>query len=399
MRTKKVTVLSYDKGWKDDFAAIQKELVSAIGELILGIEHVGSTSVEGLSAKPCIDIDVVLPDYSVFDEAVRRLAAIGYQYEGDLGIPHRHAFAYRDKPHLQTHHLYLCPQFSPELHRHITFRDYLRTHPEAVKEYSAVKEEAARLFPDDIDRYIQHKSPCIQKIYTLCGLNGPAEAKGGPTMKKIIAVNGSPRTAWNTAQLIRKAAEGAQSAGAEIKVYDLYQLEPFTGCVSCFGCKLQPNLGKCVCRDGLSQLLEDIRTADGLILGSPNYLSDITAGLRALYERLVFQYITYKKEPRSYNDRLIPVLFVMTSNASAEMYDRIGYTAKLESYQSMLGRLVGETKVLVSADTLQVNDYDRYDWTSFDPEAKKRRRETVFPTELDAAFELGKEMVLSPWQK
>jgi len=60
---------------------------------------------------------------------------------------------------------------------------------------------------------------------------------------------------------------------------------------------------------------------------------------------------------------------------------------------------VGETKVLVSADTLQVNDYDRYDWTSFDPEAKKRRRETVFPTELDAAFELGKEMVLSPWQK
>ena len=188
---------------------------------------------------------------------VRRLAAIGYQYGGDLGIPHRHAFAYRDKPHLQTHHLYLCPRFSPELHRHITFRDYLRTHPEAVKEYSTVKEEAARLFPDDIDRYIQYKSPCIQKIYTLCGLNGPAETKGGPTMKKIIAVNGSPRTAWNTAQLIRKAAEGAQSAGAEIVVYDLYQLEPFTGCVSCFGCKLQPNLGKCVCRDGLSQLLED----------------------------------------------------------------------------------------------------------------------------------------------
>ena len=199
MRTKKVTVLSYDKGWKDDFAAIQKELVSAIGELILGIEHVGSTSVEGLSAKPCIDIDVVLPDYSVFDEAVRRLAAIGYQYEGDLGIPHRHAFAYRDKPHLQTHHLYLCPRFSPELHRHITFRDYLRTHPEAVKEYSAVKEEAARLFPDDIDRYIQYKSPCIQKIYTLCGLNGPAETKGGPTMKKIIAVNGSPRTELDAA--------------------------------------------------------------------------------------------------------------------------------------------------------------------------------------------------------
>jgi len=64
----------------------------------------------------------------------------------------------------------VCPQQSEELHRHITFRDFLRNNPEAVKKYSLVKETAARLFPDDIDKYIEYKSPCIEEIYKICGL-------------------------------------------------------------------------------------------------------------------------------------------------------------------------------------------------------------------------------------
>ena len=64
----------------------------------------------------------------------------------------------------------MCPQYSEELYRHISFRDYLRSHPEAVKKYSLVKETAAKLFPEDIDKYIEYKSPCIEEIYTLCGL-------------------------------------------------------------------------------------------------------------------------------------------------------------------------------------------------------------------------------------
>ena len=170
MRTSKVIVMPYDKKWQTDFEKIKFELENAIGDLILGIEHVGSTSVQGMSAKPCIDIDVVIKDYSVFDILVSRLADIGYIHEGDLGIKDREAFKYTNKPHLQTHHLYVCPQYSAELHRHITFRDYLRTHPEAVNEYSKVKEKAAQLFPDDIDSYIEFKSPCIAKLYKLCGL-------------------------------------------------------------------------------------------------------------------------------------------------------------------------------------------------------------------------------------
>lgn len=170
MQTKNVIVLPYDKAWKSAFEAIKQEIECAIGDLILGIEHVGSTSVEGMSAKPCIDIDVIIKDYSVFDKVVGKLESIGYTHEGDLGIKDREAFKYTNKPHLMKHHLYVCPQFSEELHRHITFRNFLRDNTDAVKKYSRVKETAAKLFPNDIDKYIEYKSPCIEELYALCGL-------------------------------------------------------------------------------------------------------------------------------------------------------------------------------------------------------------------------------------
>jgi len=170
MRTTKVVVLPYDSAWKAAFEEIRKEIEQAAGDLIVDIEHVGSTSVEGMSAKPCIDLDVVIPDHTVFDAVADRLKAIGYFHEGDLGIKGREAFRYSGKPHLMTHHLYVCPRDSRELHRHVTFRNFLKSHPEAVKQYSTVKETAARLFPDDIDRYVAYKAPCIQALYAQCGL-------------------------------------------------------------------------------------------------------------------------------------------------------------------------------------------------------------------------------------
>ena len=170
MKTKKVMVLPYDAAWESAFEAIRAEIQTALGDLMLGIEHVGSTSVKGMSAKPCIDIDVVIRDYSVFDAVVQKLDAIGYIHEGDLGIKDREAFKYTDKPHLMLHHLYVCPQDSEELRRHIVFRDFLRKNPEAVKKYSRVKETAAQLFPDEIEQYIAFKAPCIEELYIKCGL-------------------------------------------------------------------------------------------------------------------------------------------------------------------------------------------------------------------------------------
>jgi len=217
-------------------------------------------------------------------------------------------------------------------------------------------------------------------------------------MKKIIAINASPRTTWNTASLVREAARGAESEGAAVKFFDLYKLEKFTGCISCFGCKLPEHLGICVCKDGLTEVLDEIRQADGLIIGTPNYLGDVSAAFRSLYERLIFQSLSYKVEPRSYNQRFIPVLFIMTSNCAEEFYGKIGYDRMLENYQSTLTSMVGPTKVMVCGNTLQVNDYEKYNWTLFDDGAKKTRRETVFPKELATAFSLGTEMVKEPWK-
>ena len=217
-------------------------------------------------------------------------------------------------------------------------------------------------------------------------------------MKKIVAVNCSPRTAWNPAPLVREAAKGAEEQGAQVEVFDLYKLEKFTGCVSCFGCKLPQNLGKCICRDGLTPVLDAIRNADGLIIGSPNYLGDMTAGFRALFERLIFQALTYKTEFRSYNEKQIPVLMIMTSNASEDYYAQIGYDAMLQRYQGSFNTFVGPTRILISSDTLQVKDYSRYDWTMFDPEHKKQRHETVFPEDQKKAFALGAQMVAGTWK-
>ena len=216
-------------------------------------------------------------------------------------------------------------------------------------------------------------------------------------MKTIVAINASPRVEWNTGTLIREAAKGAEAEGAEIKIFDLYRLEKYTGCISCFGCKLVPNEGKCVCRDGLAPVLEAIRNADGLIIGTPNYLGDVSAGFRALYERLIFQSLTYKTDPRSYSDRKIPVLFIMTSNSPKEFYAPAGYRKMLKGYQKSLDAFVGNTKLFIAGNTLQVKDYNRFNWTMFNPEAKKERHEKVFPEERKKVFALGAEMVKKPW--
>ena len=170
MQTKKIAVLPYNIEWKTEFEKIKNEIIDALGNLIIGIEHVGSTSVEGMSAKPCIDIDVIIRDYSVFADVVNALESIGYFHEGNLGIEEREAFAYSRKDHLRLHHLYVCPQNSKELHRHITFRDFLRSNPDAARKYSEIKKQAARLFPNDINGYVAHKSPYIKELYALCGL-------------------------------------------------------------------------------------------------------------------------------------------------------------------------------------------------------------------------------------
>ncbi|MBQ8966110.1 flavodoxin family protein [Ruminococcus sp.] len=208
--------------------------------------------------------------------------------------------------------------------------------------------------------------------------------------KKIVVVNAGPRKGWNTDILLTEAAGGAASAGAEIVRFDMFRLEKYTGCISCFGCKKEKFKGRCVCRDGLAPVLDAISEADGLIMGSPNYLSQLTASFRALYERLIFRNLTYNLEQPCVPHNEIPVLLIMTSNAPENSYN-----AMLEEYKQALTRFVGPAEVFVSGDTLQLRDYSKTDWqwTMFDPAAKQARRENVFPEERKKAYELGRSLV------
>ncbi|HKJ03147.1 MAG TPA: GrpB family protein [Longimicrobiales bacterium] len=152
---KKVVVVDYDPAWPRIFEQLRAPVLEALGDVALSIEHVGSTSVPGLAAKPVIDIDVVVAEGAVAG-AIKHLATLGYSHRGDLGVPTREAF---QRPMgLPRHHLYLCPATSPALANHLAVRDHLRAHPVEAAAYGALKKRLAGDFPHDIDGYMAGKT-------------------------------------------------------------------------------------------------------------------------------------------------------------------------------------------------------------------------------------------------
>ena len=161
-------MVEHDPNWPRAFETLRTRVAAALGDLVVAIEHVGSTSVPGLAAKPIVDLDVVVRTAANVPTAIERLATIGYVHLGDLGIPGREAFNRpsdaTDGSPLPAHNLYVCAADGEELRRHLVFRDYLRCHPEAVSEYAAIKRQGARLFPGDRDAYQEHKDATVRDI-------------------------------------------------------------------------------------------------------------------------------------------------------------------------------------------------------------------------------------------
>lgn len=164
-----IVVVPYDSGWAAEFEKIKSELMPALSGSALGIEHVGSTSVPGLCAKPIIDIDIVT-ESGGFETVKAHLQTLGYQHRGHLGIPGREAFGYDGKAHLMEHHLYVCAKDAAELKRHLALRDYLRAHAAEREQYGRIKQQMAILHPHDIDAYLAGKQPFILAVYRKCGL-------------------------------------------------------------------------------------------------------------------------------------------------------------------------------------------------------------------------------------
>ena len=136
------------------------KLNTALGELAVSIEHIGSTSVIGLAAKPIIDIDVIISSRIVLKKVIETLASIDYTHQGNLGIPGREAFVTEEK----RHHLYVCSVDTPNLHNHLIFRDYLRAHPNEVKAYSELKQQLAIQHYNNREMYTESKTKFIDNI-------------------------------------------------------------------------------------------------------------------------------------------------------------------------------------------------------------------------------------------
>ena len=207
---------------------------------------------------------------------------------------------------------------------------------------------------------------------------------------KVIAVNGSPRRTWNTAQMLKSALKGAESVGAETHFYNLIDLD-YKGCIGCCACKRIGNrdFGKCNLKDGLTLLLEDIATCDALIVGSPLYVGDVTGMTRSFIERLVFQYISYDKTP-PYFEGHINSAFIFTMNCPEKYSDCQKYA--YETNTNNLKVLGGTTEYIMANETWQWDDYSQFASSMFDVEAKRERHETVWPQDLQRAFDLGKKL-------
>jgi GrpB-like predicted nucleotidyltransferase (UPF0157 family) len=162
-----IRVVDYDPRWPEAFDEIAAQVWPAVSGVALAIEHVGSTSVPGLAAKPIIDVDVVVNAGNVA-EVIRRLAGIGYVHQGDLGVPGREAFRHEFGV---RHNLYACVEGSVHLRNHLALRDRLRIDSVAAAEYGALKRQLAQRFPDDIDAYVAGKCEVILRVLAASGFS------------------------------------------------------------------------------------------------------------------------------------------------------------------------------------------------------------------------------------
>ena len=164
-----IHVVDYDPEWPNLFQQVRERVWPSIRDVAIAIEHVGSTAVPGLAAKPVLDIDIVIPSRNEIQLAIARLSSLGYSHSGDLGIEDREVFT--ASPDGPAHHLYVCPSESVALLNHLTLRDHLRAHPSDIEKYSALKKCLAEECGGDINCYVEGKTSFILAILGRHGLS------------------------------------------------------------------------------------------------------------------------------------------------------------------------------------------------------------------------------------
>ena len=222
---------------------------------------------------------------------------------------------------------------------------------------------------------------------------------------KALIINGGPRKNWTTAKMLESAMKGAADAGAETELIHLFDYE-FTGCKSCFACKLKNSKagGICVLKDAIRPVLEKAYDADVIIIGSPVYLSNPTGAAKSFMERLIYPLLSYNpkakanangnEEPEGgIRDKKVPAAIIYSMGDTKEHTDSINYPIILGEYARFMKMVYGHGEILCTYSGYQFNDYSRYDIMDGVQEVKEQYRTEQFPKDLAAAYDLGKRLV------
>lgn len=160
----RVYLVPYDPAWARDFARESSAVAAAMGHLLVAIHHIGSTAIPGIRAKPVIDMLAVVSDISLLDGKAAQLEELGYEVMGELGIPGRRYFRKDNPEGIRTHQIHAFQVGSPQIARHLVFRDFMRAHRERAEQYDALKHRLAELHPDDVARYTDGKDDFIKEM-------------------------------------------------------------------------------------------------------------------------------------------------------------------------------------------------------------------------------------------
>jgi GrpB-like predicted nucleotidyltransferase (UPF0157 family) len=174
-----IVIADYDPAWPQLFEDERARLQDAIGEWTYAIEHVGSTSVPGLAAKPIIDIGVALNELADALKCITPLEELGYHCRGEFGIPGRIYFRKAtDEPDAgqiydgvrRTHQIHMYHRDHEQFRWHVAFRDYMRSHPDAATEYEELKRQLAARYTDNIEEYVDGKHEFIREVLRRAGM-------------------------------------------------------------------------------------------------------------------------------------------------------------------------------------------------------------------------------------
>jgi len=213
---------------------------------------------------------------------------------------------------------------------------------------------------------------------------------------KVIAINGSPRRNYNTAKLCQAVLDGAASVGAETKLVHLETMK-FKGCMSCYACHMKKNwdTNHCFYKDEISDLLEECKAADVLVIGSPIYYGFITGDVRAFMERLMFPLDTYVmtedgKRPVKIKKKVATAM-IYTMNANEHQISKGKQSLDMNTRE--LKRIFGYSIDYYAYDTCQWNNYEPYASNLFDAKHKYEQGKVQFPKDIENCYQMGINLV------